>query len=104
MPGREGVLVDEGERVGFSSHFAKLAQAKSQQDALFDPCVYFPLAVNFLCRTNLSLSQLIAKFQKGLARFRVVFDLTQSSEAFNSGLKGGHEKGSIEERISDCRV
>jgi hypothetical protein len=32
-----------------------------------------------------------------------VFDLTQSSEAFNSGLKGRHEKGSIEERISDCR-
>src|SRR6476620_1531118 len=103
MPGRESVLVDEEEHIGVSAHCAELPQAEPQQNALFHPCVYLPLAVNFLGRANFSLSQLVAEFEKGLARFRIVLDLTQGSEAFNGGLKGRHEKGSIEERISDCR-
>ncbi len=71
------------------------------------PCfthgVYLPLAIDFLGGANLSLGELLAKLQKSLARFRIVFYLAQGGEALDGRLEGGHEKGSIEERISDCR-
>ena len=101
LAGGESVFVDEGK--GRVSHFAEFSQAKAQQNALFHPGVDFPLSVDLFGGANFSLRELLAEIEESLARFGIAFYLAQRGKALDGRLEGGHEKGSIEERISDCR-
>ena len=78
LAGREGVFVDEGEAGG---HVGERAKAESEQDALLDPGVDRPAAVNLLGGANFALRELVAEFKKGFARFGIVLDFTQRGDA-----------------------
>src|SRR5690349_6195186 len=104
MASRKRVLVDEGKRIGIRAHPGELSQAKPQQNSLLDPRVYSPLSIDLLGSSNLSPGKLFAELQKRRSCFRIPFYLSQGDEAFDGRLEGGHEYGSIEERVSECRL
>jgi hypothetical protein len=70
---------------------------------LLNPGVHFPLAAAFLGGANPALCELLAELEKSFTGVGIAFHLAQRGQALDRRLQGGHEKGSIEERISDCR-
>ena len=86
IAGREGIFVHKRKSAS-ASHFAEFAKPKAQQDALFDPSIYCPLAISFFRRANFARGKSMAKFKKRLARLRTQFHLTQGRQVLDSSLQ-----------------
>src|SRR5438874_11457516 len=66
MPGREGALVNKGERA--IAIFNQLSQSEAQQDALLYPDVYLPVPADFFCGPDSALGKRLTKLLKDLPR------------------------------------